>query len=263
MKEGIIAEALAGEQQKYGNITSLDEKSLEYIALIMGDKVANMATMGLGASNPEAIVGAIIDRANELANAGYNSIGQYVGEQQARRELYSYLMKYSPQIADIFATMQEEQHNINSIFRNQVDTFEKFKNSMGMPRGVTQAGEGVLVTLGQEWNVFKQTLDDIKYALAVSIGMISGISFTLQAFENVTNLNVFTIGLTVSIIGFVIFNLFKSLTKLNFKRLQTHSTYYQCCPRRSMRHRSTLTIQRRHCTGLLGGRAQYILTFTQ
>jgi hypothetical protein len=169
MKEGTIAEALAGEQQKYGNITSLDEKSLEYIALIMGDKVAKMATMGLGASNPEAIVGAIVDRANELANAGYNSVGQYVGEMQARRELYSYLLKYSPQIADIFATMQEEQHNINSIFRNQVDTFEKFKNSTGIQRGTTQAGEGVLITLGQEWNVLKQVLDDIKHALAVSI----------------------------------------------------------------------------------------------
>lgn len=169
MKEGTIAGALAGEQQKYGNITSLDEKSLEYIALIMGNKVAEMATMGLGASNPEAIVGAIVDRANELANAGYNSVGQYVGEQQARRELYSYLLKYSPQIADIFATMQEEQHNINSIFRDQVSTFEKFKNSMGTQRNTTQAGEGVLVTLGQEWNVLKQTLDDIKHVLAVTL----------------------------------------------------------------------------------------------
>ena len=169
MKEGTIAEALAGEQQKYGNITSLDEKSLEYIALIMGNKVAEMATMGLGASNPEAIVEAIVDRANELANAGINSVGQYVGEAQARRELYSYLLKYSPQIADIFATMQEEQHNINSIFRGQVDTFERFKNSLGTQRNVTQAGEGVLATTGQQWNVFKQTMDDIKYALAVSI----------------------------------------------------------------------------------------------
>ena len=169
LKEGTIAEAIAGEQQKYGNITSLDEKSLEYIALIMGNRVADMATMGLGASNPEAIVSAIVDRANELANAGYNSVGQYVGEQQARRELYSYLLKYSPQIADIFATMQEEQHNINSIFRNQVDTFEKFKNSVGIQRGTTQAGEGVLVSLGQEWNVLKQTLDDIKHVLAVTL----------------------------------------------------------------------------------------------
>ena len=169
MKEGTISGALAGEQQKYGNITSLDEKSLEYIALIMGNKVSEMATMGLGASNPEAIVGAIVDRANELANAGYNSVGQYVGEAQARRELYSYLLKYSPQIADIFATMQEEQHNINSIFRNQVSTFEKFKNSVGVQRNTTQAGEGVLVTLGQEWNVLKQVLEDIKHVLAVTL----------------------------------------------------------------------------------------------
>jgi hypothetical protein len=57
------------------------------------------------------------------------------------------------------------------------------------------------------------TVAIIALFIAVSIGMISGISFTLQAFENVTDLNVFTIGLTVSIIGFVIFNLFYSLFK--------------------------------------------------
>ena len=39
------------------------------------------------------------------------------------------------------------------------------------------------------------------------------ISFSLQAFENVTDLNVFTISLTVSIIGFVIFNLFYAIFK--------------------------------------------------
>lgn len=169
MKEGTIAGALAGEQQKYGNITSLDEKSLEYIALIMGNKVAEMATMGLGASNPEAIVSAIVDRANELANSGINSVGQYVGEQQARRELYSYLLKYSPQIADIFATMQEEQHNINSIFRNHLRTFEDLKGTVKQQRNTTQAGEGVLFTLGEEWNVFKQLLEEIKHTLAVTL----------------------------------------------------------------------------------------------
>ena len=169
LKEGTITEAVASEQQKYGNITSLDEKSLEYIALIMGSKVADMATMGLGASNPEAIVGAIVDRANELANAGYNSVGQYVGEQQARRELYSYLLKYSPQIADIFATMQEEQHNINSLFRNQADTFEEWKTLLPTVRGVTGAGENVTVTLGKEWDIVKDTLEQIKYAIAVSL----------------------------------------------------------------------------------------------
>ena len=170
MKEGTITEAVAGEQQKYGNITSLDEKSLEYIALIMGNKVADMATMGLGASNPEAIVEAIVDRANELANQGINSVGQYVGEQQARRELYSYLLKYSPQIADIFATMQEEQHNINSLFRNQAETFEEWKNVLPTSRGNHIPAEyNVATTTGQEWNVVKEIYSQIKEGIALAI----------------------------------------------------------------------------------------------
>lgn len=170
MKEGTITEAVAGEQQKYGNITSLDEKSLEYIALIMGNKVADMATMGLGASNPEAIVEAIVDRANELANQGINSVGQYVGEQQARRELYSYLLKYSPQIADIFATMQEEQHNINSLFRNQAETFEEWKNVLPTSRGNHIPAEyNVATTTGQEWNVVKEIYNQIKEGIALAI----------------------------------------------------------------------------------------------
>ena len=57
------------------------------------------------------------------------------------------------------------------------------------------------------------TVAIIALFIAVSIGMISGISFSLQAFENVTDLNVFTISLTVSIIGFVIFNLFYAIFK--------------------------------------------------
>lgn len=170
MKEGTITEAVAGEQQKYGNITSLDEKSLEYIALIMGNKVADMATMGLGASNPEAIVEAIVDRANELANQGINSVGQYVGEQQARRELYSYLLKYSPQIADIFATMQEEQHNINSLFRNQAETFEEWKNVLSTSRGNHIPAEyNVATTAGQQWNVVKDIYSQIKEGIALNL----------------------------------------------------------------------------------------------
>lgn len=170
LKEGTITEAVAGEQQKYGNITSLDEKSLEYIALIMGNKVADMATMGLGASNPEAIMSAIIDRANELANSGYNSVGQYVGEQQARRELYSYLSKYSPQIADIFATMQEEQHNINSLYRDHSGKFEDWKMLLPTARGGNGwADYGVVKVTSEQWNKVQDILTQITEGIKVSL----------------------------------------------------------------------------------------------
>lgn len=164
MKEGTVTEAISDIQNKFGNITSLDEKSLEALAVVMGGKIEEMATMGLGASNPEAVLGAILDAFNEKANAGYNSVGQYVGEQQARRELYSYLLKISPQVADIFATMQEEQHNINSVFRNQFETFEDWKKTIDTePRGGHVPSEqNITFTLGQEWGEVKKTVDDIK-----------------------------------------------------------------------------------------------------
>ena len=172
LKEGTISGALSDIQNKFGNITTLDENALEALAVVMGGKIEEMATMGLGSSNPEAILGSILDTFNEKANSGVNSIGQYVGEQQARRELYSYLLRISPQIADIFATMQEEQHNINSLFRNQADTFSEWKSTISPQRNTTQAGEGVLYTLGEEWNVFKGLLEEIKHTLAVTIAPI-------------------------------------------------------------------------------------------
>lgn len=170
MKEGTITDALSDIQGKFGNITSLDEGALEALAVVMGGKIEEMATMGLGSSNPEAILASILDTFNERANSGVNSIGQYVGEQQARRELYSYLLKVSPQIADIFATMQEEQHNINSLFRNQADTFAEWKNLMPTSRGGnTPMDYNLTVSLGQEWNIVKDILEQIKEGIAVSL----------------------------------------------------------------------------------------------
>ena len=57
------------------------------------------------------------------------------------------------------------------------------------------------------------TVAIIALFIAVSIGMVSGISFSLQAFENITNLNIFTMCLAISMIGFVLFNLFYALFK--------------------------------------------------
>jgi hypothetical protein len=170
LKEGTITGALADIQNKFGNITTLDEKSLEALAVVMGGKIEEMAKMGVGASNPEKILESIIDTFNEKANAGVNSIGQYVGEQQARRELYSYLLKISPQMADIFATMQEEQHNINSLFRNQADTFAEWKNiPSGRGFGNDPAHNNVVVELGEQWNIVKETIEQVRDAIAVTL----------------------------------------------------------------------------------------------
>lgn len=57
------------------------------------------------------------------------------------------------------------------------------------------------------------TVAIIALFIAVSIGMVSGVSFSLEAFSNVTSLNIYNICLTVSLVGFVIFNLFYAIFK--------------------------------------------------
>ena len=170
LKEGTITGAISDLQMKFGNITSLDEKALEALAVVMGGKIEDMVKMGLGASNPEKVLATILDEFNAKANAGYNSVGQYVGEQQARRELYSYLLKVSPQIADIFATMQEEQHNINSLYRNQADTFENWKNAFPVDRGKPNwSGYGTLSIADQQWKKVEDILSQIKQGILMSL----------------------------------------------------------------------------------------------
>lgn len=53
----------------------------------------------------------------------------------------------------------------------------------------------------------------ISIFIAISIGMVSGISFSLQAFSSLTDSNLFHICLIALVIGFVIFNLFYALFK--------------------------------------------------
>ena len=169
MKEGTIVGGITDIQKMFGNITALDEKSLEALAVVMGGEIKEAIDMGLGASNPEKVLGMILDKFNAQANAGYNSIGQQVGEVQARRELYSYLLKISPQIADIFATMQEEQHNVNSVWRGAYETFEGMKNAFPTERNVTPAQRNASATAGQEWDKAKDSLDQIKESFLLSL----------------------------------------------------------------------------------------------
>ena len=73
------------------------------------------------------------------------------------------------------------------------------------------------------------TITIIAIFIAISIGMVSGISFSLQAFTNITNLNAPIVCLAVSLVGFVIFNLFYTLfsfvTKLSGKNIDKKGNF--------------------------------------
>ena len=148
LPKGTIPQAYSELITAFGNITELDEDKLTKLAVIMGGGIKDMVTMGMAVSDTDKLTGAIIDAFNQRANAGYNSVGQYVGEQQARRELYAYLQRIFPKLADIFASMQDTKH-VSSIYHGVRD-YQSWKEAVDGNRGdYPQAYFNVEVTTGQ------------------------------------------------------------------------------------------------------------------
>ena len=168
---GIITGAMSDVQSMFGNITNIDEGALETLALIMGSKIEDLVQSGIGGSNPEVLVGEIIDAWNERASTGYNSVGEYVGEAQARRELYSLLNKVSPQLASIFALMQEQRTDEASLYKNLASgKFSDWVNGLSNVNRypVNTIGEGLLKEVSQYANNVNDLIEQLKHGIAIT-----------------------------------------------------------------------------------------------
>jgi hypothetical protein len=102
LTKGTFAGAVGAAQNKFGNITQLDTKSIELLAVVMGENIRTLIESGLGGENPTALVDTIIKGFMDQAMAGKNSIGMSVGVEAAIRELMSYLGKVDPNMAALF-----------------------------------------------------------------------------------------------------------------------------------------------------------------
>ena len=171
LETGTITGAISDVQSMFGNITNIDEGALETLALIMGSKIEDLVQSGIGGSNPEILVGEIIDAWNERASTGYNSVGEYVGEAQARRELYSLLNKVSPQLASIFALMQEQRTDEASLYKNLASgKFSDWVNGLSNVNRypVNTIGEGLLKEVSQYANNVNDLIEQLKHGIAIT-----------------------------------------------------------------------------------------------
>ena len=165
---GIITGAMSDVQSMFGNKTNIDEGALETLALVMGSKIEDLVKSEVGA---EVLVGEIIDAWNERASSGYNSIGEYVGEAQARRELYSLLNKVSPQLASIFALMQEQRTDEASLYKNLASgKFSDWVNGLSNVNRypVNTIGEGLLKEVSQYANNVNDLIEQLKHGIAIT-----------------------------------------------------------------------------------------------
>ena len=171
LETGTITGAMSDVQSMFGNITNIDEGALETLALIMGSKIEDLVQSGIGGSNPEVLVGEIIDAWNERASTGYNSVGDYVGEAQARRELYSLLNKVSPQLASIFALMQEQRTDEASLYKDLASgKFSNWVNGLSNVNRypVNTIGEGLLKEVSQYANNVNDLIEQLKHGIAIT-----------------------------------------------------------------------------------------------
>ena len=171
LETGTITGAMSDIQSMFVNITNIDEGALETLALIMGSKIEDLVQSGIGGSNPEVLVGEIIDAWNERASTGYNSVGEYVGEAQARRELYSLLNKVSPQLANIFALMQEQRADEASLYKNLASgKFSDWVNGLSNVNRypVNTIGEGLLKEVSQYANNVNDLIEQLKHGIAIT-----------------------------------------------------------------------------------------------
>lgn len=111
LQEGTHAGAISSLQGKFGDITKLDTESLGILARVMGNDVVDFVESGMGGKATPMLLENILDRFFEQFKSGRNSLGMYVGQGDARRELVTVLSEISPEISAIFAKMADDYMN--------------------------------------------------------------------------------------------------------------------------------------------------------
>ena len=148
LKQGTFEGALLDIQSKFGNVTSLDEKALGELARVMGSEVQDLVLSGMGGKEPDKLMEKILDKYFASYKAGKNSLGQYVGEAQASRELVSALNRVSPALGAVLANMIET--NRSGIWKDRVGSFKDYKGTVSPHRMlVTDIDQSAFQQLGQ------------------------------------------------------------------------------------------------------------------
>lgn len=170
IKEGSIFGAIQDIQEKFGNITSLDEKSIEQLAVVMGGEVKELIQSGIGGSNPDVLMNTILDKYFATAMSGYNSIGQYVGQEQARRELISQLSRVSPQLSELLSVMLENAQNQNSLYYGKFNSFEGLQGLIQTNRNnFTDTDYAILNAFGQNVNNLSAIWASMKEGIMIKL----------------------------------------------------------------------------------------------
>ena len=168
LKKGTHGNALSDIQNKFGDITNLDEKAIGVLARVMGNGVTNLVTSGLGRDNPDELLTQIMNSYFESFKQGKNSLGQNVGREQALRELTTSLREVSPAFAEIFSTMA---HDYTTGAR--AGSFSNYKEYLAQVQynrgGLTETEMSNVISLASVVNQAKMAFEGITSTLNTKV----------------------------------------------------------------------------------------------
>lgn len=165
LKEGTTASALFGLQKMFGDPANLDTNALGKLAMVMGNSVGDAVQSGLGGKNPEALMEMIMDAFLKAQQAGVNQFGQQVGQEEARRNLYTLLSEISPEIALLFSRAVEA--NSYGINKGQITSWQDYLNAnKRIQGGISDQDLKTISTLGE-------VVDQLKAKFSNLVNLIS------------------------------------------------------------------------------------------
>lgn len=176
-----INSAIASVQGKFGNITELDEKSIEKLALVMGEDVKELIASGMGGENPQALTEKIINAFYQKIMRGESSVGEKVGQASARRELVSYLQKIDPQLSKMLSAMLEL--NSSGALAGKITEWSDVVNALTPKErfGVDETDLNAVSAFAQQLNIAKASLKSFSDALkAWSVKHFGGLVDTVN-----------------------------------------------------------------------------------
>ena len=172
MKEGTFASAIGALQSATGDISNLDTNVIKELAKVMQGDVIEAINNGLGRSDPEKLMGMILDTYYKRGQSGINSLGQQVGKYQAERELATALEKAGlGDIADVLRNMFYT--NDTGIYKGRVGRETPFEDYMKLATaytaGLTPTDYKKASELGAVVDSLKKTFNDLKYNLETKL----------------------------------------------------------------------------------------------
>lgn len=161
MEKGSTFKALQSIQNSFGDVTNLDDKALATLARVMGNEVAELVNSGMGGEDPELLLERIMDAYFKNWQEGKNSLGQYVGQTEARRELVTSLEKTMPEIAYLLGRMIDDASS--GKYGREIQDYQSWRNTTQTNRtGLLDSETEFASQLGTKYNEILAIVEDLK-----------------------------------------------------------------------------------------------------